>query len=93
MAVPLLVMAFASAALIGAGWRYRAFALLQAAGYAMALVGFIAPGSRIGRSKPAVLGTFFVMVNAASLHAAINVLRGKRIERWEPTRSGGEERR
>jgi hypothetical protein len=27
------------------------------------------------------------MVNLASLHAAINVLRGKRIERWEPTRS------
>jgi hypothetical protein len=28
-----------------------------------------------------------VMVNLASLHAAINVLRGKRIERWEPARA------
>jgi hypothetical protein len=92
MAVPLLVMAIASATLVGAGWRYRLFALLQAAGYGAAVIGLLAPSSRIGRSKPVVLGTFFVMVNAASLHAAINVLRGKRIERWEPTRSTDEER-
>jgi cellulose synthase/poly-beta-1,6-N-acetylglucosamine synthase-like glycosyltransferase len=91
MAVPLLVMALASAALIGAGRRYAIFALLQAAAYGTAVVGLLAPRSAIGRSKPVVLGTFFVMVNAASLHAAINVLRGKRIERWEPTRSGDEE--
>ena len=90
MAVPLLVMALASAALIGAGWRYRLFALLQATAYGAAAVGLLAPNSRIGRSKPVVLGAFFVMVNAASLHAAVNVLRGKRIERWEPTRSGDE---
>ena len=82
----------ASVALIGAGWRYRLFALLQAAAYGAAAIGLLAPASRIGRSKPAVLGAFFVMVNLASLHAAINVLRGKRIERWEPTRSSDKER-
>ncbi|HET9520810.1 MAG TPA: glycosyltransferase family 2 protein [Candidatus Limnocylindrales bacterium] len=92
MAVPLLVMGAASVTLIGAGWRYRLVALLQAAAYGAAAIGLLAPASRIGRSKPAVLGAFFVMVNLASLHAAINVLRGKRIERWEPTRSSDKER-
>jgi glycosyltransferase involved in cell wall biosynthesis len=87
MAIPLVVMAAVTIALVGAGWRYRVFALLQAAGYGLAAIGFLAPSSRVGRSKPAALASFFVMVNLASLHAAVNVLRGKRIERWEPVRS------
>ena len=87
MAIPLVIMAAVTLALVGAGWRYRVFALLQAAGYALAAIGFLAPSSRVGRSKPAALASFFVMVNLASLHAAVNVLRGKRIERWEPVRS------
>lgn len=87
MAVPLLLMAAASVSLVGAGWRYRLFALLQIGGYAAAAIGLLAPASRLGRSRPVTLAGFFVMVNLASLHAAINVVRGKRIERWEPVRS------
>jgi cellulose synthase/poly-beta-1,6-N-acetylglucosamine synthase-like glycosyltransferase len=90
MAAPLLVMAVASAALVGAGWRYRVLALLQGVAYGAATIGLLAPRSRIGRSRPATLGAYFVMVNLASLHAALNVLSGKRIERWEPTRSRDE---
>ena len=90
MAAPLLAMAVASATLAGAGWRYRLPAILQAVAYGAAAIGLAAPASRIGRSRPVVLGAYFVMVNVASLHAAVNVLRGKRIERWEPTRSADE---
>jgi cellulose synthase/poly-beta-1,6-N-acetylglucosamine synthase-like glycosyltransferase len=87
MAVPILVMGAMSLALARESVFFRLLSLLQLGGYAAAAIGLLAPGSRIGRSRPIALGSFFVMVNLASLHAAINVLRGKRIERWEPNRS------
>ncbi|HSL34692.1 MAG TPA: glycosyltransferase family 2 protein [Candidatus Limnocylindrales bacterium] len=87
MAAPVLVMG-ATSLLLARESRFHALvALSQLGGYALAAIGLFAPESRIGRSRPVALGSFFVMVNLASLHAAINVLRGKRIERWEPTRS------
>ena len=51
------------------------------------LMTILAPRSRIGRSKPVALGSFVVLVNIASVHAALDVIRGRRIERWVPTRS------
>jgi glycosyltransferase involved in cell wall biosynthesis len=86
MAAPLLVMAAMSLWLAGQSRLHRLLAALQIGGYAAAAIGLLAPTSRIGRSRPVSLAGFFVMVNLASLHAAINVLRGKRIERWEPSR-------
>ena len=87
MAVPVLVMSVMSISLARASRFHRLLAILQLGGYGAAAVGLLAPASRIGRSRPVALGSFFVMVNVASLHAAVNVLRGKRIDRWEPTRS------
>jgi glycosyltransferase involved in cell wall biosynthesis len=86
MAVPLIVIGLTSLTLLASPF-YRLAAVFQALAYGAAAIGLVAPRSRIGRSKPVVLAAYFVMVNVASLHAAINVLRGKRIERWEPTRS------
>jgi cellulose synthase/poly-beta-1,6-N-acetylglucosamine synthase-like glycosyltransferase len=86
MAVPLIVLAVASLSLIRSGPLYTLAALGQLAGYAAAAVGTFAPRSVIGRSKVAALAAFFVMVNAASLDAFIGVLRGRRIERWDPQR-------
>jgi glycosyltransferase involved in cell wall biosynthesis len=86
MAVPLIVIGLTSLTLLASPF-YRLAAVFQALAYGVAAIGLVAPRSRIGRSKPVVLAAYFVMVNVASLHAAINVLRGKRIERWEPTRS------
>ncbi len=87
MAVPVLVAGAMSISLARESRVHRLLAILQLSGYAAAAIGLLAPTSRIGRSRPITLGSFFVMVNLASLHAAINVLRGKRIERWEPVRS------
>jgi cellulose synthase/poly-beta-1,6-N-acetylglucosamine synthase-like glycosyltransferase len=90
MAVPVLLAGAMSISLARESVLHRLLAILQLGGYAAAAVGLLAPASRLGRSRPVALGSFFVMVNLASLHAAINVLRGKRIERWEPTRAGGD---
>jgi len=87
MAVPLLIMLVTSLASIRRSRLQRFAAAAQLAGYGLAAFGLAAPSSRLGRSRPAALGGFFVMVNIASLHAALNVIRGKRIERWEPVRS------
>jgi hypothetical protein len=87
MAAPVLVMGAMSLLLAGESRLHRLLAALQVLGYGAAAIGLLAPMSRIGRSRPVALGSFFVMVNMASLHAAINVLRGKRIERWEPDRA------
>ena len=92
MAVPVLLAGAMSISLARESRFHRLLALLQLGSYAAAAVGLLAPTSRIGRSRPVALGSFFVMVNLASLHAAINVLRGKRIERWEPTRTGSDHR-
>ena len=61
---------------------------MQLLGYGLAALGILAPRSRIGRSKPVALGSFFVLVNIASVHAALDVIRGRRIERWVPTPVG-----
>jgi len=90
MAVPVLLAGAMSISLARESVFHRLLAILQLGGYGVAAVGLLAPASRIGRSRPVALGSFFVMVNLASLHAAINVLRGKRIERWEPTRTGSD---
>ncbi len=87
MAVPLLIMAVTSLALARRSVFHRLLAAAQVAGYGVAAAALLAPESRLGRSKPVALGGFFVMVNLASLQAATDVLRGKRIERWEPARS------
>lgn len=89
MAVPILVLGATSLSLAPGSAFFRLVAVLQAAAYGVAAIGLLAPASRLGRSKPAALGAFFVLVNAASLHAALDVLRGRRIERWDPVRTPG----
>jgi glycosyltransferase involved in cell wall biosynthesis len=90
MAVPLAVLALTSLVL---GLRSRLFGLLaaaQAAVYGMGAAG-IALGRRGSpRIRVLALPAYFVMVNVASLQAAWNVARGKRIERWEPRRDAAE---
>ena len=86
MAVPLLVLAAASLSLIRGGPLYALAALAQLAAYGAAALGTFAPRSAIGRHKVAALAAFFVMVNTASLDAFLGVLRGRRIERWDPQR-------
>jgi glycosyltransferase involved in cell wall biosynthesis len=56
---------------------------LQIAGYAVVLLGHIAPGIR--SLVPVRLAYFFVQANLALLHAGIEFLRGRRIVTWEPS--------
>jgi glycosyltransferase involved in cell wall biosynthesis len=87
MVGPLAVIALTSLALVRAGTLYRLVALAQIGGYLLAAVGLLAPRSRLGRTRPAGLAAFFVMVNAASAEAVWNLLTNRRIERWEPRRA------
>lgn len=86
MAVPVLLIGATSLSLAPTSGFFRLLAALQATAYGLAAAGLVAPSSRLGRSRPAALAAFFVLVNTASLHAAVNVLRGRRIERWDPAR-------
>ena len=87
MAVPLLVVALGAPLLWGQGAFYQ-LATIGAAGVAgMGAIGLAAPRSRLGRHRLAALAAFFLLVNAASLEAAWNLLTGRRIDRWEPRRT------
>ncbi len=87
MAVPILIVGVSSLSLARDHRFFRTLSVMQLLGYGLAAVGILAPRSRIGRSKPVALGSFVVLVNIASLHAAFDVLRGRRIERWVPNRA------
>lgn len=65
-----------------ARWLWR----LQAAGYAAALVGVVAPTSRIGRHPVVALPAHFCNANAAAANAVVNVARGRSYTRWTPER-------
>lgn len=86
MALPLLGLAAAGPRCWRRGGWYRAATVAQGALYLPAAVGLAAPRSRLGRSRPCGLAAYFCLVNGAGLVAAINVARGRRIDRWEPDR-------
>lgn len=87
MAIPLLAIALATAMLWQRGGVYQLAGVAQAAFYGLAGLG-IALGDRpAGRHPLLSLPAFFMVVNWAALLAAVNVLRGRRIERWEPARA------
>lgn len=67
------------------------FALLGQIGfYLLAILGALLSGMRAGRSKIISLPFYFCLVNLASLVAAMNILRGHRIDQWEPQRENSD---
>jgi glycosyltransferase involved in cell wall biosynthesis len=87
MVVPLVLMWVASiAAARRGGWFWKGTAAAQTAGYGVAALGLRVrlPGVA---GRVLALGSYFVMVNAASATAVWNLLRGRRITRWEPART------
>lgn len=87
MAVPLLVIAATSAMLWDDGPIYRLAVLGQVAVYGLGAIGLALRGHRAGRRPWFSLPAFFLLVNIASLHAAWNLITGRRIDRWQPARS------
>ena len=87
MAVPLLVIAVTSVTLWDHGPLYRLAVIGQAAVYGLGAIGLGLRGHPAGRRPWFSLPAFFVLVNVASLHAAWNLLTGRRIDRWQPVRA------
>ena len=87
MAIPLLVIAATSAALWDSGPIYRLAVVGQAVVYGLGAIGLGLRGHAVGRRPWFSLPAFFVLVNVASLHAAWNLVSGRRIDRWQPARS------
>jgi GT2 family glycosyltransferase len=90
MAVPLLVVALGAPLLWSEGLIYQLTTLGAGAVAGLGTIGLAAPGSRLGRHQAAALPAFFLLVNVASLEAAWNLLSGRRIDRWEPSRAAGQ---
>jgi cellulose synthase/poly-beta-1,6-N-acetylglucosamine synthase-like glycosyltransferase len=86
MAIPLLVIAATSLTLWENGPIYRVAMLGQVLVYGLGAIGLGLRGHRAGRRPWFSLPAFFVLVNIASLHAAWNLVSGRRIDRWQPAR-------
>ena len=63
-----------------------AAALAQAGFYALAFAGWLLKRSRAGRRGVLYAPFFFVLANAAALVALSRLVRGQRVERWQPQR-------
>jgi cellulose synthase/poly-beta-1,6-N-acetylglucosamine synthase-like glycosyltransferase len=83
---PLLLLLLVSPLLWSRGVLYKLATFGQAVFYSCGLVGWLFGGTRIGRLKIFSIPFFFCMVNAASLIATLNIVRGRRIDLWEPQR-------
>ena len=84
--VPLLVVAAVTPSLWNEGAIYRVAAVGQAAVYGLGAAGLALRDRPSGRRPWFALPAFFCLVNIASLHAALNLLTGRRIDRWQPAR-------
>ncbi|MCG3120195.1 MAG: hypothetical protein ALAOOOJD_02820 [bacterium] len=84
----LLVLLAASWALSGGQRFYLGAAVAQTMFYVLAGVGYLLRGHRLGRLKFLYLPFFYCLANAAAFIAVMRVLRGKRVERWQPQRHG-----
>jgi len=87
MVFPLMVIAVTSPLLWRRGRLYRAATVIQLVLYGAGATGALFAGRPIARRKPFVVATFFCFVNLASLQAVWNLVRGHRIDRWEPRRA------
>lgn len=83
---PLILLAITSPFLWNSGLFYQLATLGQIGFYGLAALGLLTRETALGHRKYFALPLFFCVVYAASLLATINILRGRRIDRWEPQR-------
>ncbi len=89
MVIPLIALAASSPFLVRSGPLYRLAMAGQVLFYGLAAVAVLARGQAVAKSKLVAFPAYFCLVNLAALHAAVNVMRGRRIDRWEPQRAPG----
>ena len=82
----LLLLLLVNPFLWNEGWFYQLTMLGQLAFYGLGLLGFLLDGTRLGRLKVFTIPFYFCLVNIAVLIAALNIMRGQQIKRWEPQR-------
>jgi hypothetical protein len=87
-AIPLLLLLIVTPFLWNCGSLYRAAAVLEAAIIGSALLGALLRTTRFGQIKVVAVPFFFVVALTAALVAVSNVIRGRRIDRWDPRRDG-----
>ncbi|UCC53548.1 MAG: glycosyltransferase family 2 protein, partial [Anaerolineaceae bacterium] len=83
---PLILLLLVSPLLWWRGLIYKTATIVQFLFYSCALVGALFMQTQVGRSKVFSIPFFFSLVNLASLKAALNIMRGHRIDRWETKR-------
>jgi cellulose synthase/poly-beta-1,6-N-acetylglucosamine synthase-like glycosyltransferase len=91
-AVPLLALAVIGPTLWSRGPIYQLATLGQALCYSLAAAGIALVRRPIGRHPLLAVPAYFTMVNAASIRAILNLVRGERIDRWVPERIAGNAR-
>jgi glycosyltransferase involved in cell wall biosynthesis len=84
--VALVVLFFASLAASRLGVAYAMLAAAQLGFYGLAAAGAVLRGVGAGRRRAFYAPFFFVLANAAALVALGRILRGHRIESWQPHR-------
>ncbi len=67
---------------------YLAAAVAQMLFYVLAALGYSLRRHRLGRLKFFYIPFFYCLANAAALIAVIRIIRGKKVERWQPQRHG-----
>jgi len=87
MAVPLLMVALSTPFLFDRGPVYRLAAIGQLLVYGLGAIGLGLRDHPAARRPWLALPAFFCLVNVASLHALWNLLIGRRVDRWTPTRA------
>ncbi len=88
---PLMLVALLSPLLWARGLIYKLFVAGQVAFYGLAALHILLKKTRIGNRKLFTLPFYFCMVNVACIVAVANLLRGRRIERWEPRRQSSQQ--
>ncbi|HEX5014979.1 MAG TPA: glycosyltransferase family 2 protein [Candidatus Limnocylindrales bacterium] len=89
MALPLAALFAASLGLAGRSRVARAFALTQATGYGLGIAGLALERRAERAPRLLALPGYFCLVQAASLTATWRLLRGDRVDRWQPARGAG----
>ncbi len=84
----LLVLLVASFRLSGRNIFYFGATAAQVLFYLLAAAGYWLRGHRLGRLKFFYIPFFYCLANAAALRAVIRIIRGKKVERWQPQRHG-----
>lgn len=86
MVLPLGILYVSSLKAAPTSQAIRLLALGQTAFYGAGLLGVITERTRLGRARVLALPAYFCMVNAAAAVAVVNLISGRRIDRWRTDR-------